>query len=592
MQQCSYGKRSIKTWLVTAFLTVSVVPILAANIISYVNTSSLVRQNTEGMTRANLQQTRVSLDVWLESYEDILYQVYTDDSIVEVVDRINAGKDIANNRKTLRRTLRGLFYTKDYVKSIAVITESGELVFYDQLTASTTDTSWMDSIQLSQKELYEEISRDSRTHLLPTGSRVEFGSNSCYLFHIGHRIIDYRNIGKQCGVVLVSIDESLLREICSSPTESGLNFIVDSNGYVISCPGAAEIGQALFPEDASETEKQAAYRQLARQTGLLKGEELSIYSLHDEKTGWDIICAMDQEELLQALRQQQQLTVAVTAISLLAVLIIIVSTVATMTGSIQRVVETMRKAGQGDLSVHVAPDRRRPREIEIIAQEFNQAMDRLKLSAENQRNAEIAALEAQINPHFLYNTLDAINWMAIDKDEYDISNAIAALANILRYGISNSNGTVKIREEVDWLKQYIFVQQIRLKNTFECRMEIDPEIMELPIHKLLLQPFIENTILHGFKGENRLHQLRVGMCQKEGRLNVEIADNGCGIREDIVEEMNRGVFRQETDKNHIGMKNAMTRIRMYYGESADIRIDSRLHQGTVIYISIPLPEVT
>lgn len=82
------------------------------------------------------------------------------------------------------------------------------------------------------------------------------------------------------------------------------------------------------------------------------------------------------------------------------------------------------------------------------------------------------------------------------------------------------------------------------------------------------------------------------MSQKEGRLNIEIADNGCGIREDIVEEMNRGVFRQETDKNHIGMKNAMTRIRMYYGESADIRIDSRLHQGTAIYISIPLPEVT
>ena len=124
-----------------------------------------MQQNVERMTRANLEQTKVSLDVWLDSYEDILFQVYTDDYIVELVDKINAGEDVANNRKLLRKTLRGLFYTKDYVKTISVITESGELVFYDQLTASTTSTSWMDSIEMSQEELYAEISGDNATHL-------------------------------------------------------------------------------------------------------------------------------------------------------------------------------------------------------------------------------------------------------------------------------------------------------------------------------------------------------------------------------------------------------------------------------------------
>ena len=114
------------------------------------------------MTEANLEQTKVSLDVWLDSYEDILFQVYTDDFIVEPVDKINEDEDLANSRKQPRKTLRGLFYTKDYVKTISIITESGELVFYDQLTASTTQTSWLSSIALSRKELYEEISSDNK----------------------------------------------------------------------------------------------------------------------------------------------------------------------------------------------------------------------------------------------------------------------------------------------------------------------------------------------------------------------------------------------------------------------------------------------
>ena len=216
MNRKKFDKRSIKTRLVAAFIATSVLPILLVNIISYYNTSKLVHDKVVSMMQANLQQTKVTVDVWLDSYEDILFQIYTDDAIVDLVDKINAGEDIANNRKMLRKNLRGLFYTKDYVKSISIITASGELIFYDQLTASTTNTSWMESIPLSQADIYKSISSDNKTHLFTTGEGVVFGSNSYYLFHIGHRIIDYRNVDKQCGVVMVSIDERLLKEICSS----------------------------------------------------------------------------------------------------------------------------------------------------------------------------------------------------------------------------------------------------------------------------------------------------------------------------------------------------------------------------------------
>ncbi len=588
MKKFKFDRKSFKIQLVSAFIVTSMLPIFLINIFSYYNTSKLVQQNVESMAKANLQQTKISLDVWLDSYKDILFQVYTDDYIVELVDKINAGEDMANNRKLLRKTLRGLFYTKDYVKSISIITESGNLIFYDQLTASTIYTSWMDSLDMSQGQLYEEISSDNKTHLMSPGKKIVVGSNSCYLFHIGHRIIDYRDVNKQCGIVLVSIDEELLRKVCASNTESGVNFIVDAKGCVVSCSGSEQVGVPLHSVYASEKEKVSAYENLAKRTGILGAGKLSVYSVYDEKTGWSIVRATNQEELVRSLHKQQKLLVGITLLSLSTVLVIMISQVSRMTGSIKRVLHTMRKAGKGDLTVHVEADPTRPTEIEIIAEEFNSTMDKLKVSLDKQKNAEIMALEAQINPHFLYNTLDTINWMAIDKDQYEISNTIIALAHILRYGITNSNGVVKIREEIDWLKKYIFLQQIRLKNSFECHMNVEQELMERSIHKLLLQPFVENAILHGFEGVDRTHLLRIILCQEEEYAKILIEDNGCGMSVEMVQEMNHGFFRKTGDKNHIGMENAITRIRMYYGESAKVMIESELGHGTKVCIWIPL----
>ena len=123
-----------------------------------------------------------------------------------------------------------------------------------------------------------------------------------------------------------------------------------------------------------------------------------------------------------------------------------------------------------------------------------------KDSAEKVKNAEIAALEAQLNPHFLYNSLDTINWMAIEQEQYPISNVVSALGKILRYGIDNSNGIVTIADEQNWLNQYLFLHQNRLRNMLQCDVCIAEDTLGLRIHKLLLQPFVENAIIHGFQG--------------------------------------------------------------------------------------------
>lgn len=149
--------------------------------------------------------------------------------------------------------------------------------------------------------------------------------------------------------------------------------------------------------------------------------------------------------------------------------------------------------------------------------------------------------------------------MAIDEEQHEISNAINALANILRYGIEGNHNPVPISKEIDWIKKYIFLQQARMKRKIVCTIKVEPQLKGCYIHKLLLQPFIENSIIYGFKKEQESLELNVTIKENKKKLQIIISNNGKGIKEVILKELyNAGVG------NHIGIRNAIGRIRMYY----------------------------
>lgn len=588
---------SLRFRLIMAFVITSIIPIILINLFSYYNTSKIVKDNVKEMTEFNLKQTKASLDVWLDSYEDILFQVYTDDTIVDLVRKINKGENLSVTKNQLRRELRGLFYTKDYVRSISVITEDGTVVFYDMLTGSTTQNSWMDGLGMSERELYEEISADNVTHVLPTQEARVFAGEENYLFHLGHRIINYKNVAESLGVVVVSIDEKMLEHICNSDNdiENNFNFIVDNNGTIISFIDNKYLGGSIENWNTEKDTKEASCKSFAEGVTGYRGKSVQVTITHDEKSDWDIVNISSQNEVIGRLKSQQQLLILVLIVSLTALSVIIVMLIRSLTGSMKNLIQVMNTAGKGKLTARVAISRKMPEEVETIALQFNSMLEKLGVSLEKekqadirQKNAEIAALEAQINPHFLYNTLDTINWMAIDRDEYEISNSISALARILRYGIDNSNAMVSVRREGEWLRQYLFLQQTRLKNKFECEVHIQPEVLDRQVHKLLLQPFVENSIIHGFEGVSRVYRLEVDIYTGENQeLVAEIYDNGRGIPEELVAEMNQGIFRKSSEKNHIGIENACNRIKMYYGDKARVQIESVEGEYTKIRIQLP-----
>lgn len=240
--------------------------------------------------------------------------------------------------------------------------------------------------------------------------------------------------------------------------------------------------------------------------------------------------------------------------------------------------------------------------INIIIDQFNamaghifdlnkkveQAHKNTEKEMELRRIAEIKTLEAQINPHFLYNTLDTINWIALENNEFEISEMLGALGSLLRYSVTNIDMVVLVKAEIEWIKKYLYLQKKRFGDLFRYEICTEPETEYLSIHKMLLQPLVENAVIHGFSEitEGGLIRIVIRGSQQEG-LYLEISDNGCGMDEEKIAELYESVYHPEQYKKaNIGFFNVVNRLNAYYGGRYSIVIDSRPQKGTKVAITI------
>ena len=587
--------KSLGMKLVISFMGISMIPILLITMFSYYHILNIVNDNNKKLMKYNLSRTKTTLEISVESYQDILVQIYSDDDVVHLINKINRGEDLVVSKNHLRRILRAYLYAKDYIRDLSVITEDGTLVFYDSITGSITRSSWIPNLGIDQKQLYNKYIDENKMFVISTSEAKESLNERNFLFHLGHRIVDYNRRNENIGIIIMSVDEQMLHNICTGDGQDSVaySFIVDREGKLVSYKDKDLLGSAMIN---GEKDKKLQYRDFAIQQNIFDRDSVSIDYVHDDKLNWDIVNVSNQHEVLDEIKQQQGITFTIFSFSVAILIVIIAFLTRELTGSIKSVVRIMQSAEEGRRQERVEIDRKMPSEVKVIAHQYNTTMDRLLESVETEKrldrqkkDAEITALEAQLNPHFLYNTLDIINWIAIGRKEFEISRAITALATILRYGIDNSNGIVTIREEYEWLKQYLFLQQTRLKDGFESTIEIPPEFMELKVHKLLIQPFVENSFVHGFKNIERKPMLKIKMeMWKTDRLQIVIEDNGTGMPQSVAKQMNQGIFQETEDKNQIGLKNALYRIRLYYEEQAQIQVESKEHQYTRIYITLPV----
>ena len=215
------------------------------------------------------------------------------------------------------------------------------------------------------------------------------------------------------------------------------------------------------------------------------------------------------------------------------------------------------------------------------------------LSIRQKNKAEKEALESQINAHFLCNTLTAINYDAIENEDYEVADLLKKLSSMLSYTFSRKLVSVSLGQELRWVEQYLYLQKFRLMDVFDYEIEVQEEYSEWPCCKLFIQPFVENSILHGFEGRENGGMIRIKGGIDGSRFRLSIEDNGCGMSRETEEPMQQILEEKHTldlAGTGIGIQNVVTRLRMYYGEKLSIMLESAPGEGTKFTFWLPIPE--
>ena len=399
-------------------------------------------------------------------------------------------------------------------------------------------------------------------------------------------VIDTKTM-KFKGVIGIGIDDSYFKGLYSNLEQANGGSIVvyNTDSRVIATTGdtldIAENFKNYIPQN-KEMEKQ--YIQYKKDKYIITGSVSS-------DTKWKVLYLISSKDLLKDAVKIKFRIVIFCLISVIFALIIAIIISDRMTSNIRLLLKKIRLLGQGNFSLKIEPNYHD--EVGELFQEFNEMSVKLndlikKIAFEQveKQKAEYNALQAQINPHFLYNTLESINSFAKINGQDEIVNIIQSLSYLLRMSISGKKSVVKLSDEIDYVKNYLLIQKTILGDRIHVEYDIDSLVLDCQVPKLILQPIIENAILHGIE-DMKEGGLIIISAHMEKNLLINISDNGKGMNIDTMNQMLDETYQDEKH-TRIGIKSVNKRIKILYGEEYGISISSELGIGTVVKIIIPI----
>ncbi|HKM30396.1 MAG TPA: sensor histidine kinase [Bacilli bacterium] len=256
--------------------------------------------------------------------------------------------------------------------------------------------------------------------------------------------------------------------------------------------------------------------------------------------------------------------------------------------------KSMKKIEQADFLIIEPVEEGSQKEVASLSNSFNlmmarikELMDRIIVEQNAQRESELKALQSQINPHFLYNTLDSIVWLIENDKNTDASQMVVALAKLFRISISRGRNIITIKDELEHARSYLIIQRFRYSDSFKYEFDVDEEVLEYTTMKLILQPLIENAIYHGLKNIIDEGFIKIGAHREQDNVVFTVTDNGYGLKKEKIEQLYTN-FKNPHLNDGVGLKNVYLRLVLYYGKAADLQIESELDEGTTIKIIIPI----
>lgn len=268
-----------------------------------------------------------------------------------------------------------------------------------------------------------------------------------------------------------------------------------------------------------------------------------------------------------------------------------------LTGRLNKIIDGMQRVTTGDLEVRLNADKNGD-ELDVISTQFNEMCQELDryiqksyLAEIEQKNAEMEALQSQINPHFLYNTLEAIRMKAICNGDRDVGKMLYSMSVIFRSQLKDSD-IITLIQEIHYCKKYLELFEYRYQGKFTSRVECPEELMNYPVMKFILQPVVENYFVHGIRAEQEGNTIHIWVEREMDALLVHIEDNGKGMTEKEIEEKNAELKAAEHNKKSVGISNVNSRIRAVYGEGYGVTLKAEEGGGLHVIVKLGITELT
>ena len=367
------------------------------------------------------------------------------------------------------------------------------------------------------------------------------------------------------------IEEELSPSFTSVSDTSNMMIVVDQkNQYVF--------GQSFF-DKGIQIDDQEQFIEVNGKSYYYKSKPI-------EGVEWKVVNLVSSDYVLQEVHSTRNMLFLYGVFIL--VLEAILSTIVyhSIYDPISNVLVSMRKVGNSNLSKYQVEDDGKD-EVHELSVNFNELLNRVEelvqtvqMEQEQKRETQLQLLQAQINPHFLFNTLNTLHSLAILNDDKPLSEGVSALSKLLRNTIVDSKEYVTVQEEIENVKNYIVIQKLRYGNLFETVYNIDEEVKDCKIMKFILQPIVENSILHAFDEDKENQILTIRAQRVEDCLRIEIGDNGKGFKR-------RDANHSHNKLSGIGIANIEDRIRLMYGDKYSMTIESEINVGTIVTLLLP-----
>lgn len=421
--------------------------------------------------------------------------------------------------------------------------------------------------------------------------------------------------GKKIGTVHGAINLTKLSQIASSiKLHDGTAWIMDNEGDIFTNITADRTLECLNTENFKTTGK-VNYKQVVKEgykgfekatNNMLQGKfgivdivkpdgkrAKLMYEPIPYVDGWSLGIMMSESAMYKDTNRLIEL-IAVFGIVLLLISIFISTIFASsITKPLKKLQRLMKEVEGGNLDINYKSTS--ADEIAQLGKSFNQMVLKLKALLNKvyyeqraKRKAELAALQSQIKPHFLYNTLDTIQWKAIEHDAYDVSDMIMALSNLFRLSLNDGKEIIKLRDEIGHIKSYLFIQEVRYQDKLNYSIDYDEKILDCKVLKLIIQPIVENAIYHGIKSRRKEGQIDIKINSKGEDIIILVEDNGIGIRKEELKDLNLALKKGKISRGQgYGMFNVNERIQLEFGKMYGVSIDSIYNVGTKVTITIP-----